>query len=121
MAPDKTADWRQWVKRWLRLPRIFRLLFIRTRLARVYRAAERYRVLFWAGLVGILGGLSSVLFRELLELLSFAFTGQSGGMVAAFSNLPAWQRLLTPALGGVAAGLIIHFGWGMVRSRSAPA
>jgi CIC family chloride channel protein len=110
MAPYKTADWRQWIKRWLRLPRIFRLLFLRTRLARVYRAAERYRVLFWAGLVGVLGGLSSVLFRDLLELLSFAFTGHSGGMVATFSSLPAWQRLLTPALGGIAAGLVIHFG-----------
>ena len=45
-----------------------------------------------AGLVGILGGLSSVLFRYLLGILSFAITGQRGGMVAVFSSLPPWQK-----------------------------
>lgn len=59
MLADKTEKWRQWLDRWRAAPRIFRFLFFRVQLADVYRAAERHRILFWAGVVGILGGLSS--------------------------------------------------------------
>jgi CIC family chloride channel protein len=100
---------RNWLKAWRTAPRIFRVLFLRVRLAKAYRAAERHRVLFWAGVVGILGGLSSVLFRKVLGLLSLGLTGSSGGMVEIFTGLPPWQRLITPALGGIAAGAILHF------------
>jgi CIC family chloride channel protein len=117
MAPDRTKKRQQWLKRWRTAPRIFRLLFLRVQLAQVYRAAERHRILFWAGVVGILGGLSSVLFRKLLELLATGLTGGSGGMVAIYSGLPPWQRLITPALGGIAAGLILHFGGKLTSKR----
>ncbi|HEX9777855.1 MAG TPA: ClcB-like voltage-gated chloride channel protein [Geopsychrobacteraceae bacterium] len=99
------------------MPRIFRFLALRVWLARAYRSAERGRVLFWAGLVGILGGLSSVLFRQMLDFMSLALTGRTGGMVEIFSALPPWQRLLTPALGGIVAGLIIYAGGKLTSSR----
>lgn len=88
----------------------FPFLSIRIRLAWFYRAAERYNILLWAGIVGILGGLSSVFFRKILDLLAEVFTGYSGDMVDVFQYLPAWQRVVTPALGGVAAGLVLYAG-----------
>lgn len=117
MSSDKSKDWRQWFRVWRGAPRISRFLFFRVRLAGAYRAAERHRILFWAGVVGILGGLSSVLFRKLLDLLAAGLTGGSGGMVAIFAGLPPWQRLITPALGGIVAGLILHFGSKLLSSR----
>ncbi|MBN2079769.1 MAG: ClcB-like voltage-gated chloride channel protein [Spirochaetes bacterium] len=103
-------DWKKWLNWWRRAPRFTRFLYFRVRLARVYRAAERYQILFWAVLVGILGGFSSVVFRTLLDLLSLALTGRGGDTVAVFSGLPAWQRVLTPAIGGIIAGMIIYLG-----------
>jgi CIC family chloride channel protein len=117
MPADKTPEWRKSLRMWRPAPRIYRFLLFRLRLARAYRAAERHRVLFWAGVVGVLGGLSSVLFRKMLGLLSLGMTGHTGGLVEIFSGLPPWQRLITPALGGVAAGLIIYFGAKLTTSR----
>jgi CIC family chloride channel protein len=96
--------------RWWTAPRILKFFILRVRLTQIYQAAERYQVFFWAGLVGVLGGLSSVLFRHLLDWVPLALTGRSGEMVQIFAGLPAWQRLITPLLGGVVAGGILHFG-----------
>lgn len=117
MLADATKKWRQWLIRWRTAPRIFRFLFLRLHLAGFYRAAERHSILFWAGMVGILGGLSSVLFREALDFLTYGLTGHSGGIVDIFSRLPPWQRLITSTLGGVAAGLILYFGSKLAISR----
>lgn len=109
MVKEK-RKWRERLRLWSSAPRIISLVLMRIRLARLYQAAGRYGLLFWAGLVGILGGLSSVLFRDLLDVLSHGITGGSGSIVEIFSALPPWQRVLTPALGGVMAGLIIYIG-----------
>jgi CIC family chloride channel protein len=110
MLAGKMKEWRNWLTRWRAAPPIFRFLSLRVRLARAYLAAERYRVLFWAGIVGILGGMSSVLFRKMLGLLSLGLTGHKGGIVETFASLPPWQRLITAPLGGIIAGLILYFG-----------
>jgi CIC family chloride channel protein len=117
MLGDKAQNSRKRLDSWRTVPRIFRLFILRVLLAKTYRAAERYQVLFWAGIIGILGGLSSVLFRKLLDLMSFGLTGRTGGMVEIFSGLPLWQRMTTPALGGIAAGLIIYYGGKLKSSR----
>ncbi len=88
----------------------FAFILLRIRLAWFYRAVERYNILLWAGIVGILGGLSSIFFRKILDLLAEVFTGYSGDMVDVFQYLPAWQRVATPALGGIAAGLVLYAG-----------
>jgi CIC family chloride channel protein len=72
-------------------------------------------ILLWAGLVGLLGGLSAALFRELLDRTQHLFTGSEGDVVESFWMLDWWWRLLVPAAGGLLAGLIMHFG-----SRLAP-
>ncbi|HEY4210335.1 MAG TPA: ClcB-like voltage-gated chloride channel protein [Steroidobacteraceae bacterium] len=65
-------------------------------------------VVFWAALVGICGALFSVLFRECTRLLEMAFTGQTGGLVQAASELVWWHRVLVPTLGGLFAGFVLH-------------
>jgi len=90
---------------------------LRIKFAWFYRAAERYNILFWAGLVGLLGGLSSVFFRYLLDLLAEVFTGNSGDMVDVFAVLPPLERVLIPSIGGVAAGLILYAGARLAASR----
>lgn len=111
-------NWKKWLNWWRRAPRFTRFLYFRVRLARVYRAAERYQVFFWAAIVGVLGGVSSVLFRAFLDLASILLAGRGGETVAVFSGLPVWQRVLTPAVGGIAAGLVIYLGGKLATGRT---
>ena len=72
-------------------------------------------MVFWATLVGLVGALTSVLFRESIRLFTKLFTGyapmagQSEGLVDAASRLVWWHRALVPAVGGVLAGWVLHF------------
>ena len=74
------------------------------------RPTDLQVTLFWAGVIGFTGAVSSVLFRRLTNGVHTLMTGQSSGLVESFEHLPAWQRVLVPAIGGAIAGLIIHFG-----------
>jgi CIC family chloride channel protein len=67
-------------------------------------------LVFWAALTGFCGALASVAFREGIRLFEHLLTGESGGLVMAASALPKWHRVLLPLIGGVAAGLVLHFG-----------
>ena len=72
-------------------------------------------VVFWATLVGLVGALASVVFRESIRLFTMLFTGytpmvgQSEGLVDAASRLAWWHRALVPGVGGVLAGWVLHF------------
>ena len=57
-----------------------------------------------AGLVGIIGGLVNLAFFHAVHLI------QPGDPVEFAQWLPAWERILVPALGGLAAGLVLHWG-----------
>ncbi len=74
-------------------------------------------LVFWAALTGFCGALASVLFREGIRLFEKLLTGKSGGLVLAASELPGWHRVISPAIGGVAAGLVLHFGSGLLHGR----
>jgi CIC family chloride channel protein len=67
-------------------------------------------LVFWAALTGFAGALASVLFREGIRLFEWLLTGQTAGLVHAASNLQPWHRAVTPIIGGVAAGLVLHYG-----------
>jgi len=76
-------------------------------------------IVFWAALIGILGALTSVAFRELARLLEVLFTGQSQSLVNAASSLVWWHRALVPVVGGALAGLVLHLaGRAFISSRA---
>ncbi len=86
----------------MRPPREFGVLL----LARL-RPSEWQRVLMAAAVIGVLGALATIGFRELLWTAERAMFGRSDGLVLIASGLPWWQRLISPALGGIVAGLLL--------------
>lgn len=56
MTNTRLKKLREWLSRWWHSPRIFKFFYLRSRLAGFYQALSRYQLLFWAGLVGVLGG-----------------------------------------------------------------
>src|SRR5258708_16814824 len=49
-----------------------------------------------------------------MESVKHLFLGRSGDPVQVAEIMEKWQRLVTPALGGLAAGLILHWGLRLV-------
>lgn len=67
-----------------------------------------FRRLLIATLIGLLAALAVALFRHAMVVLETLFLGNdSGSLVNAAQSLPAWRRLITPALGGLAAGTLL--------------
>jgi CIC family chloride channel protein len=91
-------------------PHLLPLLKARVWLGERFRPTELQFTLMWAGLVGFLGGVSSLLFRAATEGVHFLLTGSSKALVDSFYAMPGWQRLATPVLGGALAGATIVFG-----------
>lgn len=60
--------------------------------------------LILAGTVGVIGGLVNFFFYEAVHFI------QPGNIVEVAERLQDWQRVLLPTLGGLAAGLILHWG-----------
>lgn len=97
---------------------LVRLVRVRVWLSEHLAPSEWQITLFWAALVGALGGLSSIVFRDLSEVLHYLLTGSPAGMVESFGHLPLWRRLITPVIGGGLAGLVLLFGQRFTRGRS---
>lgn len=66
--------------------------------------------LLWAGIVGFLGAISSVLFRQSLQFLEHLVSQSSEPLEDAVAKMNIWQRLLIPTIGGLIAGLVITLG-----------
>ncbi len=79
------------------------------RLAEIIRPTETQVTLFWAGVIGFFGALACVLFRYATEAVHELITGFHLGHVATMRQLPGWQRLLIPAIGGVMAGFTLRY------------
>ena len=71
------------------------------------RPTEWQRMLMLAGLIGVAGALLTMGFREGLFLAERVLFGRDDGLVRIAAGLPWWQRLMSPALGGVVAGLVL--------------
>jgi CIC family chloride channel protein len=65
------------------------------------------RALLLAALVGAIGGLLGVAFRAAADAVQALVVG-SGSLLEGARALPWWRRLLTPAAGALAAGLLVH-------------
>ena len=61
-----------------------------------------------AGLVGVIGGLVNLFFFYAVHLI------QPGDPVEVAGRLNDWERVLVPTLGGLAAGLVLHWGLRLV-------
>ena len=83
-----------------------RLLRLRLWLYRRLTLDEAQSTLLLAALVGALGGLSSPLFHEALQLVTKLFTGTEGPLVAVARSLEPWQRAAVPILGSLVAGWV---------------
>ncbi|EBL5343048.1 voltage-gated ClC-type chloride channel ClcB [Salmonella enterica subsp. enterica serovar Dublin] len=65
-----------------------------------------FRRLLIATLIGILAALAVAAFRHAMQLLEWIFlSNDTGSLVNAAEGLSPWRRLITPALGGLVAGL----------------
>ncbi len=76
-------------------------------------------LVFWAAITGLCGALASVAFRLGIRFVQLLLTGESRGLVHAASDLQGWHRVVAPVIGGVAAGLVLHFGVRLVDRRGA--
>ena len=69
------------------------------------RPTDLQITLFWAGVIGFCGGLSSIAFRAATSGVHKLLTGSSEpGLVETFEALPPWRRVAVPAIGGLIAG-----------------
>ena len=71
-----------------------------------YHGDDRW-LLLWAALIGVVGALATVAFHEGMALAERLATGHPGSLVSAAEALAPWRRVITPALGGVAAGVFL--------------
>lgn len=86
-----------------------------TRLAQWLYPREAHATLLWAALVGTVGGLGAIAFREAIQAILWCWTGHTGSLEQVAAQITWWQRFLIPAGGGLLAGLVLHFGVRMGR------
>jgi CIC family chloride channel protein len=77
------------------------------RLLDLTRAWERHGILVGAALIGVLGALATVGFRRGIEMTQLLLYGRADGLVRIAADLPYFWRVVTPGLGGLAAGAIL--------------
>jgi CIC family chloride channel protein len=83
-----------------------RALEIRDRI----RINEETLHLIIAGVVGVIGGLTNLMFYACLEVVMWVTLHGGGDVVEIASVMSWWGRLITPAVGGLAAGLVLFWG-----------
>jgi len=72
--------------------------------------AATIRLWLWAASAGAAAAAATLAFRWLTLQVEWLATRQSGGLVEAARSIPAWQRPLVCALGGLLAGLVLQRG-----------
>lgn len=83
---------------------------------RALRIREKVRIseetihLLMAGGVGVIGGLVNVVFHGCINISEMLFLNRSGDPVELAAESSAWQKLLVPTVGGLAAGLALFIG-----------
>jgi len=79
-------------------------------LGQVFHKRQIFITFFWATVVGIIGGFSTVIYHACIHAIEWVLTGQTGGLISTARSLPWAHRMLVPAAGGFLAGLILYFG-----------
>ena len=83
-----------------------RLLRIRQK---IWFSEEAFHLVLAAG-VGVIGGLVNVLFYYSTESVKLLFLHRPGDILEVAKLMDGWQRIVTPAAGGLCAGLILYWG-----------
>src|SRR5258708_22357315 len=91
-------------------PLFQQLLKLKVWLVDRFRIGERQLMLFWAALIGLLGALAAEIFRRTSDIIHFLATGSDSEIISSFAQLPVWQKLAVPTVGGLLAGLTLWFG-----------
>src|ERR1700686_2224892 len=86
--------------------------FVRWKLLLVehFPVGEGQFMLVWAALIGLLGALSSELFRRATDVLHYLATGSDSEIISSFARLPFWQRVTVPTVGALLAGFTLWIG-----------
>jgi H+/Cl- antiporter ClcA/CBS domain-containing protein len=90
--------------------------FFRRHWQRALRVREKIRFseeafhLVLAGGVGVLGGLVNLFFYYATESVKTLFLRAPGDPVEVAEMMTKWERVLTPTLGGLCAGLVLYWG-----------
>ncbi len=80
------------------------------RIRETFRFSEETFHLVLAGGVGVIGGLVNLLFYYATDWVKELFVGQPGRPEEVAEMMVGWQRVLTPTLGGLLAGLVLYWG-----------
>jgi len=78
------------------------------------RFSEEAFHLVLAGGVGVIGGLVNLLFYYAIELVRHLILRSPGDPVEVAQYMETWQRVLTPTIGGLGAGLVLYWGLRLV-------
>ena len=81
-----------------------------------YHGDDRW-LLLWAALIGLVGAFATVVFHEGMAFTERLATGHPGSLVAAADTLTPWRRAITPALGGLAAGVFLWWARRVARGK----
>ena len=106
------------VKGWRFLDRFFRgvLPFVRKNISSALAIREKIRIneetlhVAAAGLIGVIGGLTNYVFYLAIDLVMRLALHGTGEMIEIAQVMSGWERAITPALGGLAAGLVLYWG-----------
>src|SRR2546427_2678564 len=104
-----------WPKSWHQIVATARDFFQRhwrelLRIREKLRLSEETLHLLLAGGVGIIGGLVNLIFYRCTDILKEVALRHQGDLVEIAEALNWWQLLLAPTAGGLAAGLVLHWG-----------
>ncbi|NJB67787.1 CIC family chloride channel protein [Desulfobaculum xiamenense] len=70
--------------------------------------------------IGVLSGYGAILFHHVLQWAQYVFYQQRGDILGFAAAIPGWRLALTPALGGLIVGLVVHFGASEARGHGVP-
>ncbi len=72
-----------------------------------------------AGCVGVIGGLVNIFFFYAIENVKLFVLRRPGDPVEVAEEMAVWQIVLIPALGGLVAGIVLHWGLRLIGRQGA--
>lgn len=87
-------------------------------LSRWIPSGDQRSTFLWALFAGGIGAGCVLAIRGALLLVQWTLTQSTGTLIDTARVLPPWQRLVTPAVGGILAGLVLRIGHRFTRNQS---